>query len=214
MNTILLRSCLKEELFEPEVSFLTFPSKENKSDSLSEVELWEAFRIGDEGAFIRIYNTYFEELCDFGIQYVSLNIVEDAIQDLFIDLRRKRSKLPPIKRTIRLFLFQCLKRRILNILKKESKVSQGITFEDRFELTPSHESVIILNQERQMQIEKLDRALAGLNEKQREVVYYYFYKGMSYEEVRELIGFKDVKSVRNLVYKVLGALKRNYLYFF
>lgn len=205
---------MEEKLFEPEVPCPKIPLEENKYDSLSGIELWEAFKIGDEGAFIRIYNTYFEELCDFGVQYAPLNIVEDAVQDLFIDLRNRRNRLPRIKKTIRLFLFQCIKRRILNILKKENKIHKENTSHPRFEIIPSHESVIILNQDRQIQFEKLDRALAGLNERQREAVYYFFYKGMSYEEVRELIGFRDVKSVRNLIYKVIGMLRKSFLFFF
>lgn len=209
-----MRRYLEEKLFDPEVPCPKIPLEENKYDSLSEIELWEAFKIGDEGAFIRIYNTYFEELCDFGVQYASLDMVEDAVQDLFIDLRKRRNRLPRIKNTIRLFLFQCLKRRILNFLKKENKINKGNISGHGFEIIPSHESVIILNQERQIQFEKLDRALAGLNERQREAVYYYFYKGMSYDEVRELIGFKDVKSVRNLIYKVVGTLRKSFLFFF
>lgn len=205
---------MEEKLFKSEPQCPKIPVEENKYDPFSEVELWEAFKNGDEGAFIRIYNTYFEVLCDFGVQYVSLNIVEDAVQDLFIDLRKRRNKLPPIKNTILLFLFQCLKRRILNILKKENKIDRDNASDFRFEITPSHESVIILDQDRQIKLEKLDKALAGLNAKQREAIYYYFYKGMGYEEVRELLGFKDIKSARNLIYKVVGKLRKNLSFFF
>ncbi|HUH47357.1 MAG TPA: RNA polymerase sigma factor, partial [Arenibacter sp.] len=162
----------------------------NKFDFLSDKDLWEAFKKGDEGAFIRIYNTYFEVLCDFGVQYVSLNIVEDAVQDLFIDLRKDRLKLPQIKNTILLFLFQCLKRRIFNILRKENRMGKENILDPRFGITPCHESVIILNQEQKLKLERLDKALTGLNERQREAIYYYFYKGMTYDEVKELLGFK------------------------
>lgn len=205
---------MEQRVFTSEIFQPIVPLEEIKYDSLSDVDLWEAFKKGDEGAFIRIYNTYFEALCDFGVQYVSLNIVEDAVQDLFIDLRKKRHKLPRIKNTIRLFLFQCLKRRILNILKKENEMGKENIHDLRFGITPCHESVIILNQDQQIKLQKLDKALASLSERQREAVYYYFYKGMTYEEVQELLDFKDIKSARNLIYKVVGTLRKNFSIFF
>lgn len=190
------------------------PLEGNTGISLSEPELWEAFKTGDEAAFVTIYNRYFEELCDFGVQYVDLIIVEDAVQDMFIHLRKRRHKLPKIKKTIRLFLFQCLKRRILNILKKEDRtIKKEVPF-NRFGITTCHESVIILNEEQQIKLEKLEKALVGLNEKHKEAIYYYFYKGMTYEEVQELLGFRDVKSARNLIYKVIKTLRKSFLNFF
>ncbi len=65
-----------------------------------------------------------------------------------------------------------------------------------------------------IKLQKLDKALASLSERQREAVYYYFYKGMTYEEVRELLDFKDVKSARNLIYKVVETLRKNFPIFF
>lgn len=205
---------MKENLFVPEPLYPKILSEDKKYGPLNEAELWEAFKVGDEGAFMRIYNTYFEYLCDFGVQYASLDIVEDAVQDLFIDLRKRRDKLPPIKNSILLFLFQCLKRRILNILKKEKRAGDKITSDIAFGISPSQETVIILNQEQQIRVERLNRALANLNDRQREAIYYYFYKGMVYEDVREMLGFKNVKSARNFIYKVVGALRKNFLIFF
>lgn len=185
-----------------------------KYSLLEEHELWSAFSNGDEGAFIRIYNNYFEELCNFGVQFASINMVEDAVQDLFIDLRRRRSTLPKLKRSIRLFLFQCLKRRIFNMLKKEKHSLSAKMEEQMFEIVQPQEAAIILNQEEKAKLKKLDKELANLNKRHREVIYYYFYMGMSYEEVQELLGFKDVKSARNIVYKVIKKLRKTFLSFF
>ncbi|WP_242206649.1 RNA polymerase sigma factor [Aestuariivivens insulae] len=186
----------------------------DKYNLSNDTELWDAFSKGDEGAFIRIYNDYFKELCDFGVQFASISMVEDAIQDLFIDLRRRRSSLPKLKRSIRLFLFQCLKRRIFNMLKKEKHSPSANLPEQMFGIAPSQESTIILNQEEKENFERLSEELSNLNERHREIIYYYFYKGMSYEEVQELLGFQDVKSARNLIYKIIKKLRKSFLSFF
>ncbi|GGW48554.1 RNA polymerase sigma factor [Arenibacter certesii] len=187
---------------------------EDKSKGLNDSELWEEFKRGNEEAFITIYNRYFQELCDFGVQYASLDIVEDAVQDVFINLRKKRQKLPIIKKSIRLFLFQCLRNNLFNHLKNSKKFSKIKNPADRFEITLSHQSVIILREEQNLNLKKLDNALAGLSEKQREAIYYYFYKGMSYDELKELVGYKDVKSARNLIYRIIKSLKKNFYSFF
>ncbi|UGU17490.1 sigma-70 family RNA polymerase sigma factor [Sinomicrobium kalidii] len=180
---------------------------DKKPEIPDEKQTWERFLEGDEGAFIAIYDTYFEELCHFGIQYVSLTQVEDCIQDLFIDLRQKRKKLPGIKNSIRLFLFQCLKRRILNLKKGNRR--EGV-FHESFEFSLPHESLVIFHQEQKERMEKLDRALRSLDAKQREAVYYYFYKGMDYGEIRKLMGYRNVKSVRNLIYRVVKVLRTHF----
>lgn len=172
-------------------------------------ELWARFKEGDESAFVHIYNEHFEYLCHFGVQYAQLPIVEDCIQDMFIDLRKKREKLPEIRQSIRLFLFQALKRRIFNVLKKRTaNVFPEAIEKLNFEITPPHESLLILNQSQKEKLERLDKALEGLNEKQREVVYYFFYKGMSYEEVQKMMGYDHVKSARNMVYRIINMLKK------
>lgn len=180
------------------------PDKQGIPD---EKQAWARFIAGDEEAFAAIYNTYFEELCHFGVQYVSQPQVEDCVQDLFIDLRQKRKKLPAIKSSIRLFLFQCLKRRILNLKKGDRKER---LFQESFDFSLPHESLVIFHQEQKERMEKLDKALRSLDARQREAVYYYFYKGMDYEEVRKLMGYQNLKSARNLIYKVIKVLRKHF----
>src|SRR5680860_1813791 len=90
-------------------------------------------------------------------------------------------------------------------MSKKNKIRcRGEVGEQQFGIIPPREDIIILDQVQKEKLEKLDRALAGLKEKHREAIYYYFYKGMAYEEVRDLLGFQDVKCARNLIYKVVG----------
>ena len=59
--------------------------------------LWDSFKKGSESAFIDIYNTYFQILYDFGRQYSGdADLVKDCIQEVFITIRVKRTKLPEV----------------------------------------------------------------------------------------------------------------------
>ncbi|MBD8487768.1 sigma-70 family RNA polymerase sigma factor [Echinicola sp. CAU 1574] len=188
-----------------------FEARSNVAKGLNGAEdilIWQKFKDGDESAFVYIYNTYFEDLCHFGVQYAQLPIVEDCIQDMFVSLRGKRGQLPDIKHAIRLYLFQALKRRILNVLKKKKPMFSDDLSQYPFEVIPPHESLLIINQSQKDKLSRLDQALRGLNEKQREVVYYFFYKGMSYEEVQNMMGYDHVKSARNMVYRIIKSLQK------
>ena len=60
-------------------------------NSLDDVRLWELFREGKEIAFSHIYGTHFEGLFQYGCQFTkNESLVEDALQDMFIELREKR----------------------------------------------------------------------------------------------------------------------------
>ncbi|MDG3583647.1 RNA polymerase sigma factor [Galbibacter pacificus] len=175
----------------------------------SDKKLWKAFKRGNEDAFIIIYKKYIDGLYSFGRQFCNKELTEDLIQDMFIQLREKRKELPDITNSIRSFLFQCLKRRIFNSKKKKQPIMKTNLWEGLdFEITVSIDEVIMLNEQKRMDIQKVEEALKTLPKKYREVVYYYFHLGMGYNEIKEVLNFSNVKSARNMVYKVIKKIKK------
>ena len=97
-------------------------SNKDSLNSLDDVRLWELFSEGKEIAFSHIYGTHFEGLFQYGCQFTkNESLVEDALQDMFIELREKRKK-TIIQTSIRNYLFTCLRRRIL-LYKKNSMIT-------------------------------------------------------------------------------------------
>ena len=178
---------------------------ENKSDT----ELWEIFKSGDESAFIYIYSKYFKELINYGIQFTTdVNLIEDCVQDLFIELRKSRNKLGVIKKSIRLYLLISLRRRILDnkkLPKKRDQIIKEVSKE--FEIVLPLETHLIhediLTQRRKM----LEKGMKQLTRKQREVIYYIYYKNLSYAEAREILKINSEKTLRNLLYRALGSMR-------
>jgi len=174
-----------------------------KEDSV----LWNSFRNGNESAFIRIYETYFDKLYAYGWRICKKEeLVKDAIQDMFIGLRKYRSNLGQTD-SIKFYLFKCLKR---TIIKEEGNWYSNLDEIDNsyfFDFTFSHEKILIDRQIDEEKKEKLNKAIAQLSPRKREVIYYYFYEGLNYQQIQEIMKLDNVKSARNLIYKALGFLR-------
>ncbi|MDO6439348.1 sigma-70 family RNA polymerase sigma factor [Cyclobacterium sp. 1_MG-2023] len=178
----------------------------NDLPEIDDAKLWQQFRGGSETAFIKIYNDNFDILLNYGFQ-LSRNqeLIEDCIQDVFIYLRQKRKSLGPTD-CIRFYLMKCMKRKLIDEIKS-SKKPLSVNHQDGFQITFSHEDILIDQQIQQEKSEKLNKALSILPRKQREAIYYFYFQNLNYSQISELLGFDHVKSARNLVYKALSAMK-------
>lgn len=175
-----------------------------------EFRLWDDFRKGDENAFIIIYKSYFYELISFGHQFShDKGEVEDLVQDLFIDLRNKHLKLPAIQSSLKAYLFQALKRRIFDKHKKVKDLYLEDIESKWFEIVLPIENKIILETYEEERLKELKLAIDQLSLRQREILYYLYYKNMSYADIQTIMGLESIKSVRNLAYKAITALKSN-----
>jgi len=89
-------------------------------DKLSDKILWEAFKQGDELAFIRIYKNYSKLLYDYGCKYSSdKEMVRDCLQDFFLYLRKNRLGFGATN-SIKLYLFKAFRRRVVDYHKKNN----------------------------------------------------------------------------------------------
>ena len=176
---------------------------------LSDIEIWQKFKQGDESAFIHIYSTYFDQLYYYGTQFTpDIRLVEDAIQDLFILLSDQRAKLS-VTSSIKFYLFKSLKRRIVANLKKKSKFidTDNIDKYADFAVSYSMEKRMIDSQFDKERRIKLAKGLKSLTSRKREAIYYFYYENLSYAEIQELMDLKNVRSARNLIYKALAFMK-------
>ena len=169
--------------------------------------LWDSFRNGNESTFIRIYETYFDKLYAYGWRICKKEeLVKDAIQDIFIGLRKYRSNLGHTD-SIKFYLFKCLKRAII---KEEGKWYSNLNEIDEnyfFDFSFSPEKLLIERQIDEEKQKKLNEAIALLSPRKKEVIYYYFYEGLNYQQIQEIMDLDNIKSARNLIYKALGFLR-------
>ena len=177
--------------------------------NMDDHNLWDHLRTGEESVFICIYKKYFNILVSYGLQFFKDTIdAEDFVQDLFIDLRAKRAKLPPLRNSIKVYLFISLRNKILDFKRKEFVRNKNLkNYFEEFEFAVPVEEELIQTQEYADKVENLNKALSGLTSRQREAIYYLYYENLSYIEIREIMKLDHVRSARNLIYKAFNSLR-------
>ncbi|MCH7398091.1 sigma-70 family RNA polymerase sigma factor [Belliella sp. DSM 107340] len=179
-------------------------------NNTSDTEIWDSFRSGSESAFITIYQNFFDKLYAYGWKISnSEDLVKDAIQDLFIELRKNRAKLGQTN-SIKFYLFKSLKRKLI---KEEGKWYSNLESIDAnyfFDFNFSPEQLLIDRQMDEERTKKLNHAIRHLSPRKKEVIYYYFYEELSYKEIQEIMNLDNIKSVRNLIYKSISFLRETF----
>jgi RNA polymerase sigma factor (sigma-70 family) len=172
------------------------------------VEIWDALLKGDDAALASLYSIYVEKLFVYGYQIArDEDLVQDAIQDIFIELLDKRQKLGKA-RSPKHYLFASLRRKILrHISKNKSSVSTELLNEDDgFKITMKSDALMISaglsDDQKQLLVEACNR----LPFRQREIITLYFFEEMSYAEITEIMGFEHIKSTRTLLYRSLHSM--------
>ncbi|MEX2568660.1 MAG: sigma-70 family RNA polymerase sigma factor [Cyclobacteriaceae bacterium] len=172
--------------------------------------LWNSFKAGEEAAFIHIYNAFANILYNYGCQFTTDHeLVKDCLQDFFVYLREKRSRLG-ITTSIKFYLMKSFKRRVIHHLEKakqENRRNENFTY-FQFPVELSHEALYIQQQMEEEQLLNLEQALKSLGSKEREAIYYFYYEGFSYEQIADIFDFSHISSARRLIYKGLANIRK------
>lgn len=181
------------------------PPELDQSKSQEET-LWNALKVGDKAAFGQLYELHYRSLYDYGYRLMADRAqVEDAIQDLFIQLWRTRQNLSEVQH-VKFYLFRALRRDIARFSEKR-KHFQHMDVEQLFSDDPAQYYFEREEQEK-MLTHKLMRMLRQLPERQLEVITLRFFENFKTEEIAAIMGISE-KSVRNTLYKALTQLREN-----
>lgn len=175
--------------------------------SQSEVVLWERFRTGKEDAFNKIYQKYVDVLYSYGKRYCSdPDLIKDCIQDFFLYLREKRSRLGTTT-SIKFYLLRSFRRRLYNTINKTSQKCE-IAELPEIEADCWIQDYID-DQAKAFMIKKMNKCLEDLRPKEREALYFYYFENLSYSEIAAVMNYTHVSSARRLVYAALSNMKRS-----
>jgi len=182
---------------------------DSRQETKTENEIWVAFINGDDNAFATIYNNYVQQLFRFGIQFAPREVVKDAIQDLFLYLKRRKWRGEKVNR-IAPYLYKSLYR-ILNDKVKKDHQLKSFDFDQKlvsnWEINISVELQMIENENSEKQATLLKKSLTQLSPKQRQAILLYYYEGFTYEEIKEIMQLNHRSSVRKLIHRALESLR-------
>jgi RNA polymerase sigma factor (sigma-70 family) len=175
-----------------------------------DIDLWQQFKSGSESAFVQIYSEYYDLMYNYGFQVSGdIGLVQDCIQDLFMEIRKNRNRLGNTN-NIRLYLFKSLRRKIIREKSRWFRKFEAFSGESPAWLTHSHEQHLIDQQLGEEALNRLQAVIRELTPKKREILYYFYFENLTYEQIREIMGVSHVKSVRNLLYETIALLRKNW----
>ncbi len=177
--------------------------------SIHHDKLWDAFKEGSKTAFGEIYQKYAALLLNYGSKINSDNsLIEDSIQDLFVDLWNSRKK---VSRTssVKFYLFKALRYKIIRN-KSISHSDEMEPLENYMSLlkNSSHEDHCIEMEVQSFQMKRLRDTLAKLPARQREAINLRYFHNFSNEEIAGIMGI-NYPSACKFIYAGLKKLTEN-----
>jgi RNA polymerase sigma factor (sigma-70 family) len=168
-----------------------------------DILLWESFREGDREAFATLFRTHYELMYWYGGKFTAdNNLLEDCIQELFIELWQAKTRAPVV--SVRAYLLKSLKYKLLKAYRKSRVIVPIADEEAMFEW--SHESFLIAEEEDDEKKRLVLKALEQLTGRQKEIIYLKYYQNLSYDEVSEIMNI-NYQAARNLLYQAIRSLK-------
>ena len=202
---------------EKPLTYIVLPKRPERSNSnateaknfefeVSDEVLWQQFQKGRESAFAKIYKDNVGRLYSYGKKLVKDDgLVEDAIQDMFVELWDARERLGAVK-SIKSYLYMCIRRKLLLKVSVARKTNSQSTLESLQKITPSYEISLIEKQQFDAAQMALQKAMTHLNGKQMEIIHLKFYSKLSYNEIADIMQLEK-KGVYNLIARTLLQLR-------
>jgi RNA polymerase sigma factor (sigma-70 family) len=170
---------------------------------------WQLFVDGDLDALSILFRSYVSSLVAYGLKiYPDEELVKDAIQDVFVQLIRKRKTINP-NNNVRGFVFRLFRNRLIDEIKlinNKRKANQqlGEYFTGDFDLDAEH--IRIAAEEGRTIDSAVASAIARLSPHQKEVLLLKYGSGLNYVEISHALKI-DITSARTLVYRTLKQVK-------
>ena len=179
---------------------------------MNDIALWEALKQGEKQALEKIYREHVKALLLYGKKFsADEQLIEDNIQDLFIELWKNKANLGNTD-SIRRYLLVSLRRKIIrNISRTKKYISNNEPEEYQFQADFAIEDQIIQGELSSEQSTKLKASISKLSQRQQEALYLKYYSEMDYKDIAEIMDI-NYQSVRNLVFNALKSLRDQMLF--
>jgi len=173
--------------------------------------LWNSFLDGDDNAFGTVYYAFINAILSYGKKLTSdRELLNDAVQEIFMDLYQKRSKKHIPISNLKSYLFIALKNTILKkILQNRIDVDKVVddNLLGEFNIEYSFQDQLINREISEEKRQLLQNAIITLSSKQKEIIYLKFEEEMEYTEIARLMKI-TVESARKQLYRTLLSLRQ------
>ncbi len=151
--------------------------------------IWDRIKDDDTTALEALYKKYFNDLYNYGLRMSKdVDLVEDAIQETFLNLWKYRARMST-PQSEKAYLLRAYRNQVIQLFRERSRT---IYKEEvmRFDFDVSIEQRVIEGENSSAISSRINKALEELTPRQREIVYYRFFEGLSYDHIAEIMNMQ------------------------
>jgi RNA polymerase sigma factor (sigma-70 family) len=169
-------------------------------DAGEETKQWCNLLNGDQEALAFFYTKYTDWLLRYGLSLTcNRELVQDAIQELFINIWNRRQNLSQPD-SVKYYLMVSIRRIILKDIKN-SRLSTDLSADEA--LCYKYGEDVSIEEDLYAQ---LQNAVRSLPPRQQEVIFLKFFEKLSYEQITAITGL-DYQILRNTIYRAIKSLR-------
>jgi len=158
---------------------------------------WQQSINNDTAAFAGIHRELFDGLYNYAAKLLNDEaLADDAVQDLFIKIWSRRASIGILEK-VKPFFYTVLRRQILNQLRDLKLKQLKISLVTEPDIEFSQEEILIKKEADAWLKCKIVELLNALPERQREVIYLFYFENMSLTQIAEVMGINH-QSAMNL----------------
>ena len=171
--------------------------------TISDREIFEKIKNGDDVAFSQLFDETYPSLCFFVNKYLSdLDKSRSLVQEFFVDLWINHSKLN-VPHTPKAYLFNAVKNKTIDFLRKERRIGTIGEITEDYETTPFRDLV----EEAELN-DKINKSIQDLPDRCREIFMLCRFEGLKYAEIAEKLDI-SIKTVEMQMGIALKKLRNN-----
>ena len=176
------------------------------SNQINNENLWILLIKGDSECLETIYKEFHDLLLNYGLKiYPDQEFIKDCIQDLFIKIYQSRQLNPTA--SVRSYLLKSLRNLIKEKLSSKRNTEQIDELAFKIEEPDNYEDTHFTCDDKDLFLKKrLILSYNKLSENQRMIIYLRYVRGLSHEEIGDIIGINKQSSM-NASSRILSKLR-------
>ncbi|WP_353720714.1 sigma-70 family RNA polymerase sigma factor [Dyadobacter sp. 676] len=170
--------------------------------------LWLAYRNGDNEALGLIAERYYGALRRYGMKFlVGESIVDDCIQDVFLDLWQHRERISQTP-SVKFYLFKAVRHAILGHMRYHQRFAgeESLDWDTSLPEQFNAESLLIEQETLNGLVAQMHLQMAALPRREREALFLRYYENMSVADISGLMGVNR-QSVSNFLQKGITRIR-------
>jgi RNA polymerase sigma factor (sigma-70 family) len=177
-----------------------------------DVKLWLTYRQGDREALGLLAERYYRTLLRYGLKFgEDAQVVEDCIQNIFLDLWQNRLRISSTQ-SVKFYLLKSLRHAIIHqrSYQKRFRYVEESGWESSIPDPVNAENYLIEQESLTALLAQLQLQLSALPRREREAIYLRYYENLNVEQIAEIMGINK-QSVSNFLQKALSKLRSRWM---